>query len=171
MSDTRRVLLVRHAKAEADAGDGDLSRGLTARGRRDAAALGRWLADHDLVPDLVLCSSAVRAQETWTAAASELDDPPPVRVEPSLYEASVAAVLDVVAATSDVVRTLAVVGHDPTTSEVAVALAGEASDGGAVAAVRAGLPTSGVVVLEVVGGWDQVVGGSAALVLQAAPRG
>lgn len=171
MSDTRRVLLVRHAKAEADAGDGDLSRGLTARGRRDAAALGRWLADHEMVPDVVVVSTALRAQETWTAASSELDDPPPVREEPSLYEASVAAVLDVVASTSDVVRTLAVVGHEPTTSAAAVALAGDESDGAALAAVRAGVPTSGVVVLEVVGGWDQVVGGSAALVLQAAPRG
>jgi len=171
MSDTRRVLLVRHAKAEAEHGDGDLSRGLTARGRRDAAALGRWLADQDLVPDLAVTSTARRAQETWTAASSELDDPPPVREQPALYEASVAAVLDVVASTSDVVRTLVVVGHEPTTSAAVMALSGDTSDGAALAAVRAGLPTSGVAVLEVPGEWDQIVGGCASLVLQAAPRG
>ncbi|HZI98950.1 MAG TPA: histidine phosphatase family protein, partial [Actinomycetales bacterium] len=66
MTDPRRLLLIRHAKAAPDDDGGDHGRGLTARGRRDAAAIGRWLADNDLVPDLVLCSDARRARETWT---------------------------------------------------------------------------------------------------------
>lgn len=171
MSDPRRLVLVRHAKAEADDGQGDHARRLTARGRRDAAALGRWLVDAGLVPDLVLCSDARRARETWTAAASEMDDPPVVREEPELYEASVERVLNAVAAAGAAVRTLVVVGHDPATSEVAGALAGESSDGKALAVVRAGLPTAGLAVLHVPGEWDAVSGGSAVLVAHAAPRG
>lgn len=170
MSDTRRLVLVRHAKAESG-GDDDLARGLTSRGRRDAAALGRWLVEHDLAPDLVVVSSAVRAQETWTAASSELDDPPPVRVEQDLYDGSAGGTMKVIAAAPAAVRTLAVVGHEPTTSAVADALAGEGSDGAALAAVRAGMSTSGVAVLEVRREWGEVTGGSAALVQVASPRG
>ena len=164
-------MLIRHAKAEKDDGGGDHGRGLTARGRRDAAAVGRWLAEHDLVPDLVLCSDARRARETWTAASSELDDPPPLRAEPALYEASVDSVLDLVSGTALAVRTLAMVGHDPATTQTAVALAGHGSDGAMVAEVRAGLPTCGVAVLHVPGEWAEVSGGSAVLMQHASPRG
>lgn len=169
MSDTHRLVLVRHAKAE-PGGDDDLARALTSRGRRDAAALGRWLVEHDLGPDLVVTSSAVRAQETWTSASSELDDPPPVRVEQDLYDGSVAGTMNVIAATAEVVRTLAVVGHEPTTSAVAEALAGLGTDGAALDAVRAGMSTSGVAVLEVRREWGEVTGGSAVLVQVASPR-
>jgi phosphohistidine phosphatase len=173
MNGARRLVLVRHAKAkaEADDGDGDVARPLTARGRRDAAAVGRWLVCEALVPDLVVCSQARRAQETWTAASSELDDPPPVRVEPALYESTVATLTDVVAGTGPAVQTLVVVGHDPTISEAASALAGEGSDGTALVAVRAGMSTSGLAVLEVPGGWDRLAAGSAVLVRYAVPRG
>ena len=171
MSDQRRLVLIRHAKADPDADGGDHGRGLTARGRRDAAAIGRWLADNDLVPDLVLCSDARRARETWTAASSELADPPPVRDESALYDASVEQVLDLVAGAGEAVRTLAVVGHDPATTRTAVALAGPGSDAAMVAEIRAGLPTSGVAVLHVPGEWGEVTGGSAVLKQHASPRG
>lgn len=171
MNGTRRLALVRHAKAEADSEGEDTARALTSRGRRDAAAVGRWLVSEELVPDLVVCSDAVRAQETWTAASSELDDPPPVRVEPALYESTVARLTDVVCGTAPAVQTLVVVGHDPTVSEAASALAGAGSDGPALLAVRAGMATSGVAVLEVPGEWDEVAAGSAVLVRYAAPRG
>ena len=39
----RRLVLIRHAKAEAT-GSSDSVRALAARGRRDAPAIGRWLA-------------------------------------------------------------------------------------------------------------------------------
>lgn len=171
MTDGRLLLLIRHSKADPDDDAGDHGRGLTARGRRDAAAIGRWLAENDLVPDLVLCSDARRARETWTAASSELADPPPVRDEAALYEASVERVLDLVAGTGDAVQKLAVVGHDPTTTRTAVALAGPGSEAAMVAEITAGLPTSGVAVLRVPGEWGDVAGGSAVLVQHASPRG
>lgn len=165
------VLLVRHAKAAARDAGGDHARPLTARGRADAAALGRWLGRHHLVPDLVVCSDAVRARQTWTAAAAELDDPPPVRSEPLLYEASAQRVLELVAATAEAVRVLAVVGHQPTMSATAVALAGPGSDPATLASVRAGLATSGVAVVRLDVPWSDVAGGTGALERSTTPRG
>ena len=64
-----RLVLVRHAKASSDDPRlADAERPLTDRGRRDAAAVGRWLAARDLRPDLVLCSTSLRTRQTWAAA-------------------------------------------------------------------------------------------------------
>src|SRR4051812_50149249 len=66
----RRLVLVRHAKTEQ--GEPDPSRRLTNRGRRDARAIGQWLAKNGVVPDLVVVSPAARARQTWEIAAPEL---------------------------------------------------------------------------------------------------
>ena len=65
----RRLILLRHAKAENQAASGeDIDRALTARGLADAARMGQVLADAGLQPDLALVSSGVRARQTWEAA-------------------------------------------------------------------------------------------------------
>ena len=69
----RQLLLLRHAKAViGEAGMEDFDRPLAERGRKAAGVMGRYLAEHDLVPDLALCSPARRTRETWEIAAREL---------------------------------------------------------------------------------------------------
>jgi phosphohistidine phosphatase len=167
----RRLVLLRHAKSDRPPGMPDHVRPLSARGRRDAAAVGRWLDDQRLRPDLVLCSDATRALQTWEEAHAELGGDVPTRAEPRLYDTSAAAVVHLVAEVPDDVRTLLVVAHEPTMSQVADVLAGPDSDGALLAQVRAHLPTSGVVVLTTSGGWSQVEAGCCALTGLAAPRG
>src|SRR4051812_20138054 len=125
MTQPRTLLVVRHAKSDQGAPGADHDRPLNARGRRDAAALGRHLAEGDRV-GLVLCSSAVRARETWQLAAERLAPAPTVEVRDDLYLASPAAVLVAVREVGDDVRTLVVVGHEPTQSALVEQLAGEA---------------------------------------------
>lgn len=168
---TRRLLLLRHAKADRPVGVADHVRPLAPRGHRDAAAVGRWLAARHLVPDLVLCSDATRAVESWDGVREGLGREVPVRHEPGLYDTSPHAVVQRCAELPDDVRTLLVVAHEPTMSAVAVALAGPGSDAGLVARVRAHLPTSGVVVLELDGAWQELAAGACRLVEVAAPRG
>lgn len=168
---TRRLLLLRHAKADRPADVTDHLRPLASRGRRDAAAVGRWLAAEHLVPDLVLCSDATRAVETWDGVREGLGHDVPVRHEPRLYDTSPSSVVQLCAEAPDEVRTLLVVAHEPTMSAVAVALAGPGSDHGLVARVRAHLPTSGVVVLELDGAWQDLAAGACRLVGLTAPRG
>ena len=61
----KTLWLLRHAKAS-QGGDGlaDRDRPLNARGRDAAARIGRHLAEREVCPELVLCSSALRTRET-----------------------------------------------------------------------------------------------------------
>lgn len=120
-------MLLRHAKsAWPDVPDHE--RPLARRGQRDAPVMGRWLRTAALVPDLVLCSTARRARETWRLARSGLGAAPPVRFDDRIYEASAAALLDLIRRESGAAETLLVVGHDPAIPGLALTLAEAASD-------------------------------------------
>lgn len=59
------LILWRHAEAEdARAGQDDLDRALTAGGRKQAARVGAWLDKHLPGDTRVLCSPALRCQQT-----------------------------------------------------------------------------------------------------------
>ena len=89
---TRRLILLRHAKSDwPDVPDRD--RPLAKRGRRDAPRIGRWLHDHDYLPDVVICSTARRTEQTWELVAPELAGAPSVRFEPRAYAASALTLL------------------------------------------------------------------------------
>ncbi len=61
----RTLLLMRHAKSDWGFEDlSDFARPLNKRGQRAARRMGQWLADNNLTPDHVICSTACRAQET-----------------------------------------------------------------------------------------------------------
>ena len=68
MSNGRTLVIVRHAKSSWDYDVDDHERPLSARGRRDAEALGRLLSQRSLRPDLVFCSTATRTRQTWEYA-------------------------------------------------------------------------------------------------------
>jgi len=123
----QRLILLRHGKADSvSALGGDLERGLTDRGRRDAALMGRVLAQAGFSPDLVLVSSARRACETWEEAAPAF---PGAKVEFSrgLYLASLSHLTHAVDATGDTADCLMIVGHNPGLHELAIACAGPAA--------------------------------------------
>lgn len=151
----RRLVLLRHAKAERAGAVDDVLRPLRLDGRRQAGRVGAALRESGLVPERVLCSSALRTRQTWELLASQLGDvEPEVTVSDALYAADVPDVLELVAATDPRVRTLLVVGHEPTMAATASHLADPASDGGALAQVRVGVPTATYSVLESDAAWD-----------------
>jgi phosphohistidine phosphatase len=109
----RRVLLLRHAKSAWDEpGQPDFDRPLAPRGRRAAALMGVYLRDEGLVPDLVLCSAARRARETWTICEQKLGASPHLEVEDDLYLASPDHLLKRLRAVPDRVCTVLFVGHE-----------------------------------------------------------
>jgi len=135
----RRLVLVRHAEAADAAVDAD--RPLTASGARRAAAIGDWLLEHAPAPERVLVSPARRTVQTWARAGGA----PPV-LEPRIYEATVEELLAVVRETPDEVQQLAVVGHNPSISELAAVLDDGHGDAAARRGFRFGFPTGGVAV-------------------------
>lgn len=86
---TLRLILTRHAKSSwATAGQEDHARPLAPRGRTAAAAIGHWLGVQGYVPDVVLCSSALRAQQTLSQLLPGLPRQPVISTRAALYHAS-----------------------------------------------------------------------------------
>jgi phosphohistidine phosphatase len=164
------VLVVRHAKAASPPDVEDHDRVLTGRGERDAAALGRWLQASVPAPDLVVCSTALRARGTWEIAGGALPDAPAPRLDPRLYLAAAETLRDVAREAAQGVRTLVLVGHNPGVHTLASRLAGD-GEGRALAELRTGFPTCAVAVLAVSGEWGELSWGGARLDAVAVPRG
>ena len=160
----RRLLLLRHAKASRDDPSvEDITRGLTKRGRLAAKAMGRAMRDLGLRPDLVLCSPARRAQETWALVAAEWDWKPPARTVPDLYDfGDGTMVLDIIRREAGTVRTLMLVGHNPAFEKLAPRLAGPGNPD-LRAAMEQKYPTAALAVLSFDLPWHDLTDNSCTL--------
>ena len=175
----RRLMLLRHAKTETDAPSGqDQDRRLDDRGRLDAAAIGGWIVRHLSVPDLVLVSTAVRAQQTWEIVRQAMQDaaradaaPPKVESLDELYAADPAQILQIIRmAETTSPRQLMVIGHNPGMHELALALAGS-GDAAAKKALEDNLPTTGLAVLDfAIEDWNEVAFRRGTLVRFTSPK-
>lgn len=161
----RRLVLLRHAKSAWPEDVADHERPLAGRGRRAAPAAGRWLRESGYVPDLVLCSTARRARETWQLAEEELGSHPRTTFEPRVYGASPAELLDLARQTPSDIRTLLIVGHEPTMRDLTLELASThpGKDGAALESVRQKFPTAAIAVLAFTGNWAELGPGKAQL--------
>jgi phosphohistidine phosphatase len=166
---TRRLVLVRHAKAAAGAVDSE--RSLAERGVRDAIAIGEWFVGQSLGPDRIVVSPAHRAAQTWEHAAAVLMPGSPSFVDDRMYVNTVAALLEIIHETPSEVQTLALVGHNPSIAELADILDDGRGDAGARGELNRGYPTSGVAVFTVHTTWEQLEPSSATLTQFGAPRG
>ncbi|MGW0818178.1 SixA phosphatase family protein [Streptomyces viridiviolaceus] len=167
----RRLVVLRHAKSARPAGVADHDRPLAGRGRRDAPAAGRALAEADCLPDLALCSTAVRARQTWELASAQWGTPPPVRHDGRLYAAGVPELLTVVREVPAEVETLLLIGHNPGLEELVLTLAEDDLDD-ALDRVRVKFPTSAIAVLAWHGtAWRALAPGTALLTAMTVPRG
>jgi len=143
MTAQRHLIVMRHAKAGELPGGQDACRELRPRGRRDAAAAGRWLAAGGLIPGLVFCSTATRAVQTWQYVSAELGAEPEVRCDPRLYQADARGVLDVIAEGPPGTRTLMYVGHNPAAADLTEILTGRPAD----------MPTAAIAIIGTDVGW------------------
>ncbi len=167
----RRIVLMRHAKSDWPVGVADHERPLGQRGRSEAPLAGRWLAAAGLVPERVVVSSARRTRETWDLVAHEIGaGADGVEIDERLYGAGALALLEVIRETDAEVATLMLVGHNPGTEVLAMAL----DDGRGHVADRARMagkfPTSGIACLHVPGAWGEVETGSCRLAAFAVAR-
>ncbi|MEU9387879.1 histidine phosphatase family protein, partial [Streptomyces sp. NPDC048279] len=128
-------------------------------------------AESDCLPDLAVCSTAVRARQTWELAAGQWGTPPPVRHDHRVYAAGVPDLLAVVHEVPPEVETLLLVGHNPGLEELVLALAGDGLDD-SLERVREKFPTSAIAVLAWHGtSWTALAPGTALLTEVTVPRG
>jgi phosphohistidine phosphatase len=159
-----RLMLLRHAKAEwpqeVATGD-DYERPLSPRGELAAPRMGQYLKENLLLPDLIITSTAVRAQKTYHLLAPFLDAP--CSNEPRLYMASPETMIEVISEAAPDVRTLLIVGHNPALGELAMSFVGS-GDRYAFARLKSGVPTASLTVLDFdVEHWTELTAHSARL--------
>ncbi|MPZ83019.1 MAG: histidine phosphatase family protein [Actinophytocola sp.] len=161
MADQRTLVVIRHAKSDWGQGLPDDERPLNPRGRRDAPAIGKWLVDNTAGIDLVLCSTAARARQTWRLAEAALEPAPAVRHDERVYAAGPQDLMSVLDELADDIAAAALVGHNPGLSELVDVLTGRAVE----------LKTSAIAVVRWDGTWADVWARRAVLITHATPRG
>lgn len=121
----KRLGLLRHAKSEEHQPSGrDFDRGLNAKGRRAAAAMGRSMTRIQPPFDRVIASSAVRAQETIDIVLGAMGRSAPVdRVDvKALYLADPEQLIDSAVEHGGDTETLLLVAHNPGLEELLLQL-------------------------------------------------
>lgn len=121
----KTLLILRHAKSSwKDLTQADHDRPLNKRGKRDAPAIGRFIRQNDLVPDLIVSSTAKRARKTAQAVADEVDYPKEVTQTRNLYHAYPDAFIEILQALDNHFRTVLMVAHNPGIEELVAQLSG-----------------------------------------------
>jgi len=179
----RTLILVRHAKSAYPPGVADHQRPLAARGEREAALAGAWIADRWTGIDRILCSTAERTRQTaavaglakgptWAAGPTGPTGPTaPVTYTDDIYDAYPDELEDLLRTIDPAERTVVLIGHAPGLPGLAEDLAGSGSDQAALSRMRSKFPTSAIAVLAVDGDWADVGRGAAtALVDFVVPR-
>lgn len=151
---------MRHAKAGELPGGPDIERLLRPRGRRNAESAGAWLAERDVVPDLVLCSQATRARQTWQHVNERLGANPELIVDARLYDANAGDLLGIFAETEPNVTRVMYVGHNPAAAEVTEILIAE----------PIAFPTAAIAVIGVTTPWPDLAGGDGELIASWTPK-
>ena len=161
--ETRRLVVMRHAKARPTA-PSDHERGLADRGRSDAEAVGRWLREQGITPDAALVSDALRTRQTWEQVAAAAAWDVAVDLSAALYAADADSAFDLIREVDADVRTLVVIGHNPTVAYIAELIDdGEGDPDATTGLLTRGFPTSAVAVFTVVGSWTDLGPGTGRL--------
>ena len=119
----KTLLILRHAKSSWKKPDlPDHDRPLNKRGKKDAPKVGLYLKEHDLVPDLILSSTARRARDTAQAVADACGFEGQVDYYQDLYLSEPTIYLDILRCLLDDPKRVMVVGHNPDVEELLIML-------------------------------------------------
>lgn len=182
------LYLLRHAKSSWEAPTRhDHDRPLAPRGVRACAVIADHLRERGIAPDLVLCSTAVRARRTLEGVVDGFARLPRIYYEAAIYEASAATLIDLLRhlpATSPVARSqtptpptggrdpdepesLMLIGHQPGIGDLATSLA---ASGARLAELEGKFPTAALATLELDRPWPDLEPGCARLAAFVKPK-
>ena len=165
----KTVLLFRHAKSSRDdPAAADFDRPLAKRGRRDAPRMGKWMREAGIEPDLILCSDAKRARETWHGLSQTLHSTAPVLFERGLYLAGAKVLSNRLRRLTGNINSVLVIAHNPGLEEVAQALSDRRGE--AFERLRLKFPTAALARLDFkLDDWSKLEMGSGRLTLIVTP--
>ena len=102
----------------------DHDRPLNKRGKKDAPRMGRLLREEDLLPDLMLVSSARRCRKTAEHLIRQSGYRGETRITGELYEAGADKLRAFLAALPDNLERVLLLGHNPGMEELLESLTG-----------------------------------------------
>lgn len=134
---SKTLYLIRHAKSSWDDPSlRDHDRPLNKRGKRDAPFMAKKLKEKNIIPDLIISSTAERAIEFANILAEELDyKKKNIKAEKDMYMAGESEMLKILQDVDDRYKTVFMIGHNPYITSFAGRMSGHAVDN---------IPTSGV---------------------------
>jgi phosphohistidine phosphatase SixA len=122
----KTLLVLRHAKSSwKDTDIPDHDRPLNKRGKQDAPHMGLLLRSEDLLPDLIVSSTAKRARDTVKYVAEESGYGGDILWSESLYAAEAQAYIELLSSLPAVYGRVMVVGHNPGLEELVAMLTDE----------------------------------------------
>lgn len=138
----KTLYILRHAKAVALSGDmDDHERPLSPRGEAEVERLGAFMLQRGINPQLIICSTALRTRMTLQALEKALDRPLRTHFSAKLYLASPKNVMEELAGVGQEVRSVLVIGHNPTVHQLTVELV-ESGEEKMLDALAQGFPTA-----------------------------
>jgi len=108
------LMLMRHAKSDWHSHTADIDRPLNSRGRKDAEAMGAYLAKSGLVPDKIIVSPAMRTRQTVELLLENMPvDAAQILIDKELYLAGTQTMLELIELYAADNQRLLLVAHNP----------------------------------------------------------
>ena len=151
----KRIVLLRHAKSSwSDATLADHDRPLAARGLKDARRIAKFVAQSDLRLDLVLCSSALRACQTWAELEKRVEPRFGARITRELYMPSREELLHCLKQVPSQAQIVMIIGHNPALEAFALSLVHE-GEPSLRAQMLEKFPTAALCAIDLTGGIEE----------------
>lgn len=132
--------------------------------------MGRYMAEHAMIPDHAIVSTATRTRATWRLVAEMFPHRPPVDFEDRIYEASPRDILAAIAQAPASAQSLMVVGHNPGFHETANLLV-DSGDRRMRKSLVDKFPTAALAVIDLdIDDWSAIRPGSGRLAYFVTPR-
>ena len=118
----------------------------------DAPLMGKQLATLNFNPDLILCSTAKRTKSTFELISQQIPSlVDKTKYEPSIYEASMNYLIQIINALPNHYNEVAIIGHNPGITMLSNYLTDE---------FIGNVPTCGMIKIEIeTNGWNEIIKG------------
>lgn len=137
----KKLYLIRHSKSSwDDISLDDFDRPLNSRGKKDRYTMAKFLKEHSIYPDIVLCSPSLRTKKSLKAYQEILDfDDSRVVFDKSLYESSKQELLNAIKNLDNRYNSMFLIAHNPSMNLLVDYL---------LNGFYENIPTSGIVAIE-----------------------
>lgn len=136
----KNLYFIRHAKSDwSDESKSDFDRGLNKRGKKSILTMSDALKEKNILPDLILSSSAKRTKLTTKGLVKKIGYTGEIKYIDTLYMAEPDEVITLIQNIDDKYNTVFIVGHNPETTELSYMITNAYIDN---------VPTLGIVSIE-----------------------